>query len=74
MKMLPGRIEHLPMSHRRHLHVGLETHVRDLFALLLHQLALESFGVLEEQVLGFRLRGLAGPLLLPRLEVSNLSF
>ena len=38
---------------------------------LLH-LTLEALGILEEQILGFRLRLLASPLLLPRLKVADL--
>jgi hypothetical protein len=73
VKVLPRRIEGRSMSHRRHLHVGVEAHVRDLFLELVSHLALERFRILEQQVLGFRRCLLTLPLLLPRLEIADLS-
>jgi len=73
-EMLPGLIEHRAVSHRRHLHVGFETHMREFFALLFDQLTFEGLGILEQEILDLRLRLLALPLLLPRLVVAYLRF
>ena len=68
--MLPGRVEQLPVTHRGHLHVGLELHVGEFFAVLVLHLALESLRIIEEEILGFRCSLLTSSLCLPRLEVS----
>ena len=68
--MLPGRVEQLPVAHRGHLHIGLELHVGELFAVLVLHLLFKTLRIIEEQILGFRCSLLTSSLCLPRLEVS----
>lgn len=72
--MLPGRVEQLPVTHRGHLHVGLELHVGEFFAVLVLQGLFERLGIVEQKILGFRRRLLTSSLCLTRLVVADLRF